>query len=293
MPSPLPDVPQETFQALAPVFDELERVPKFFELGKADASFKQRDRAVPWSCTLEEGLIMERVAKAMGATQGFEIATAFGFSALFLARALKPQNGRLLTVDCYIEETKGSCVYSSEEISAHVAEVRAAIERGQSPGGLTRAKELARLAGVADAIDFGVGASPQDIPALVGDRRFDIVHIDGGHFGDQPTKDIDAVLPFLQPRCAVFFHDDNNEWVERAVKRAESALGSRAWRFDTYYSLTMVARNLTPAVEAVVAELEGISRPLWWHAGQGIKQRSGWLKRFLPMQLIRECLRRK
>ncbi len=288
----LKETGEATRALLAPVFASLERVPKLFELGEWDASYKQRERPVPWSCTLEEGLIMQRVLEVIEAKQAFEIATAFGFSGLFLARALEANCGRLLTVDCYIEETKASCVYSPEEIAHHVQQLRSELAQGRSPDGLRRAREVAQVAGLEGTIDFAVGMSPNDVAGLVGDQRLDAALIDGGHFGDQPTQDFEAILPFLQPCCAVFFHDDNNEWVRRAVQRAEAALGSPARHFDTYYSLTMVSRGLSERAESVIKNLGLIRRPWWWHLLNGAKRNAGWLKPYVPIDLIRRvCVR--
>lgn len=275
----LQEISPGTIAAISSALVFLEPVPKWCEIDKWDASYKMPAKPFPWSCTMQEGLIMERILRAIRAKNAFEIATAFGFSSLFLGRAVQANNGRLISMDCYIEETVGSCVYSPEELARHVEQVRTEVAAGHLPEGMEVARRNLQLARLENVIDFVVGASPHDVPAHIGSCRLDAALIDGGHFGDQPTQDLEAILPFLEPTCAVFFHDDKNEFVRRAVRRAEAALGSTAVRLDTYYSLTLVARGLDAQAQLIVNELASIKRPWWWHTFEIVKENAPWLKR--------------
>lgn len=234
-----------------------------YSLDDLDKSRKLRDKAFPYSCTDEEGLVLYHVIRAHGLRSGFEIATAFGYSSAFIGLGLAANEGRLVTMDCYVEEWKESFEYEMDELIEAVRVVSERVEEGVLPSGLAMANEQLEALGLADTVTLSVGISPGSVPEALAGAKLDFAMIDGGHFGDQPTADFEAVAPFLAPRCAVFFHDNNqNEAVERAVARAEAELGSGAVVFPTRYNLTLVGRGLDPA--AISA-----SRHLLLRAGVG------------------------
>jgi predicted O-methyltransferase YrrM len=231
---------------MAPVFNLLEQVKKPTRY-KWDVSYKLKTREYPYSCTLEEGLAIYHVISENRLASGYEIATAFGLSSVFIGLGLAESGGKLLTLDCYVEESAESDVYSPEDIRRHVETLNQGLAKGQKPEGLKIAEKLANAAGVSDAIIFKTGCSPEDVGHLLEGKSIDFAFIDGGHFGEQPTLDFDAVEPFLGPKCAVFFHDNNgNPAVARAIAKAEKAMGQAAQPFQTYYRLTLVSRGLDP-----------------------------------------------
>lgn len=243
---------------------QLERTRKQDERSSRDASYKLPEKPFPWSCTVEEGLIMAYVIEQNDLRAGFEIATAFGFSSFFLAQGLKANGGALVSLDCYVEESAESYFYSTEELQSHLVKLRESVKTGTLPSGLSHARAFAAEAGLEAQVDFQIGASPGDVPACVGDRQIDFALIDGGHFGDQPTVDFRSLQPFLAERCAILFHDNNqNEAVERAVLAASAALGEPPVVLDTYYSLTLVSRKLDPECVRALKAFRRPSRPLW------------------------------
>ncbi len=246
--SELEAIASSTLPALAPVLAQLEKTEKTNERTDWDASYKLRTQPYPWSCTLEEGLIMEYVIAANGLKLGFEIATAFGFSALFLGRGLRENGGRLISLDCYVEEVAGSFRYTAREMRQHLALVKERVAAGTLPDCLAQARESARAIETQDNVDFAIGVSPEDVAPLLRGRTVDVALIDGGHFENQPTLDFRAVQPFLAEKCAVFFHDNNeNQAVEAAIGYAMRALKTEATVLNTYYSLTVLGRGLDPA----------------------------------------------
>jgi predicted O-methyltransferase YrrM len=252
----------EIGQRLMPLFSTLERVNKH-EYSKWDASYKLKTRDFPYSCTLEEGLVLYYLIRENKLTNGYEIATAFGLSTIFLALGAERTGGRVVTLDCYIEESKESYIYSPEEIEEHVSTLHERISAGYQPNGLEMARKLAALASVQDRIDFKVGTSPQNVAASLEGRRIDFAFIDGGHFGDQPTLDFEAVQSSLGEKCAVFFHDNNNNpAVERAIAKAELFLGTKSFRFNTTYQLTLVSRGIDPESIKPILELPKRRAPL-------------------------------
>lgn len=225
-------------------------------LDEFDQSWKLPNKPFPYSCTDEEGALLAAVISHNELTRGFEVATAFGYSAAYAGLGFAKTGGRLQTMDCYVEEWKEKYNYEPEEMKQAVAEVLSRRERGELPFGLQMAREIARLVGVKDRIEFHIGLSPTDVPALLGGSRLDYAFIDGGHFGDQPSIDFRTLLPYLADRCAVFFHDNNdNLSVEAAVRLAEKELGVQSLRLPTRYGVTLVGRGLKPDTAAQLAPL--------------------------------------
>ncbi|MHB1833744.1 MAG: class I SAM-dependent methyltransferase [Solirubrobacteraceae bacterium] len=228
--------------------DVLELVDEPEAIDDLDKSRKLRDKAFPYSCTDEEGLALYHVISSNGLANGFEVATAFGYSTAFMGLAAKRNGGKLVTLDCYVEEWKESFNYEPAELEQAIEATTAAIKEGRYPSGLATADGCLAALGLRETVILTLGVSPQHVGRAVGDLPLDFVLIDGGHFGDQPRWDFEAVAPNLADRCAVFFHDNNgNQAVERAVAAAEEALGSTAVVLPTRYRLTLVGRWLDPA----------------------------------------------
>jgi hypothetical protein len=177
---------------------------------------------------------------------GFEIATAFRLQHIVSRISISKNGGKCISLDCYIEEFKEDYLYNESELISASEKIRLEIESGKLPVGLDMAKNIAKRLGVENVIDFKVGLSPNDVPKVIGERKIDFAFIDGGHFGEQPTKDFLAVLPYLSDKCAVLFHDNNfNRDVYRAVIEAKKRLNSSETRVHTRYNLTLVGRNLS------------------------------------------------
>jgi predicted O-methyltransferase YrrM len=240
---------------MRPMQDALELVDEAEAIDDLDKSRKLRDKAFPYSCTDEEGLALYHVIRSNGLRYGFEVATAFGYSTAFMGLAARENGGEVVTLDCYVEEWKESFNYEPAELEQAIADTTAAVKEGRYPSGLATADQCLAALGLKETVVLTLGISPQHVARAVGALTLDFALIDGGHFGDQPTWDFEAVAPYLAHCCAVFFHDNNeNPAVERAVAAAEEALGSEAVVFPTRYRLTLVGRGLDPAtVDALSA----------------------------------------
>jgi hypothetical protein len=234
------------------VLEKMEGVQELLELahkprmiGSINRSWKLKTKKFPYSCTDEEGLMLYFTIVENNFKSGFEIATAFGYSTAYLGIAFQRTGGKCISLDCYIEEFKEDFLYDESELISASEKIRLEIESGNLPVGLDMAKNIARRLGTENVTEFRVGLSPNNVPEVIGERKIDFAFIDGGHFGEQPTKDFLAVLPYLSDKCAVLFHDnDGNPYVRKAVKEAENLLGSQAITMHTRYSLTIVGRKL-------------------------------------------------
>jgi hypothetical protein len=219
-----------------------------------DNSYRLPDKPLPYSCTDEEAMLLGYTIRENKLRNGFEVATAFGFSSLAMGLALRANGGRLLSMDCYVEEEEESIYYKTELVEAACARVQERIARGGVlPRGLDFARCHAEAMGLADTVAYVVGVSPTHIGGHLKritseNGPLDLAFIDGGHFGDQPLLDFLAVAPYLsKSRCAVFFHDFDgapNNSIGRAVAEAERQLGSEAVVLATRWKLTLIGRGL-------------------------------------------------
>jgi predicted O-methyltransferase YrrM len=237
---------KEVLEKMKVVQELLEPVNHSHRVSSIDRNWKLKTKKFPYSCTDEEGLMLYFTIVENDFKSGFEIATAFGYSTSFLGLAFQKTGGKCISLDCYIEEFKEDYLYNESELFSASEKIRSEIDIGKLPVGLDMAKNIAKRLGVENVIDFKVGLSPNDVPKVIGERKIDFAFIDGGHFGEQPTKDFLAVLPYLSDKCAVLFHDNNfNRYVYRAVIEAKKRLNSSETRVHTRYNLTLVGRNLS------------------------------------------------
>jgi predicted O-methyltransferase YrrM len=236
---------KEVLEKMKVVQELLEPVNHSHRVSSIDRNWKLKTKKFPYSCTDEEGLMLYFTIVENDFKSGFEIATGFGYSTAFLGLAFQKTGGKCISLDCYIEEFKEDYLYNESELISASEKIRSEIDIGKLPVGLDTAKSSAKRLGVENVIDFKVGLSPNDVPKVIGERKIDFAFIDGGHFGEQPTKDFLAVFPYLSDKCAVLFHDNNgNPYVQKAVIEAEKLLGSQAITMHTRHSLTIVGRKL-------------------------------------------------
>ena len=215
-------------------------------MGVRDQSWKMVGKKFPYSCTDEEGSVLYDVLTENYLKSGYEIATAFGYSSLYLALACAQTNGSFVSMDCYVEEGKEDYHYTIKEMRRATQETRRGVADGAAPRGLTIARENLSRLGLKKEVEYVVGLSPEDVSLVLGPQRLDFAFIDGGHFSEQPTHDVEAVIDRFGSKYAVFFHDNNsNQSVERAIERAANALNGEVVVFNTKYNLTLVHRGLT------------------------------------------------
>lgn len=235
---------KQIVHSLAPIKNVFEVVEDPQSLDTYDRSKKLKERNFPYSCTDEEGLILHEAVWLLNLTSGFEIATAFGYSSLYLGLAFRKTHGKLNSLDCYVEEWKDSFYYDFEELRIITDKVKKEIEAGNPPLGLKYALSNRNKLGLQKNINYSTGISPQDLPVVI-KNKIDFAFIDGGHFGDQPTNDFLGIYPYLTDKCVVFFHDNNgNPYVDKAIKTAEEKFGTQAINFNTRYQLSVIGRNV-------------------------------------------------
>ncbi|MEM6469414.1 MAG: class I SAM-dependent methyltransferase [Planctomycetota bacterium] len=240
--------------SMKPLIETLEPAlfPTQLPLDELDWMYRLPEKKFPYSLTFEEGMLIYHLIRANQLSSGYEIATAFGFSGCFIGRALHENGGNLLTVDAYIEEDQEDFLYSLEATRKHVASMRDVIEsedRSQWPLGLQWAKAASEKLGIQDSVEFRVGCSPDDIGGITGQRTFDFAFIDGGHFGEQPVKDFDAVSENLNDqKFLIVFHDTQCEAVAKGVHHAAVRTGCKPWSLHTRNRLVVMGRGLDESI---------------------------------------------
>ncbi len=149
-----------------------------------------------------------------------EIGTGFGISATFLAAvaATLPQGYEVVTVDPFVEDQhtdRASVHDAGYDPTAVDYTQNLSYQSFQALG-----REFAELT-VQQVLDY----SPQCFahPAIAG-KMFDVVFIDGNHFGEQPTIDFEGALAVTHPETLFLFHDGHAPGVVPLLEklRAES-----------------------------------------------------------------------
>jgi caffeoyl-CoA O-methyltransferase len=125
--------------------------PDELQLALQDATRERTGRAAGMQIGDDQAVLMEIIARAMGARRALEVGTFTGYSALAVARGMGPE-GRLLCCDV------------SEEWTAI-------------------AREYWVRAGVADRIELRLGAGLETLRSLPAEEQFDLAFVDADKTG--------------------------------------------------------------------------------------------------------------
>ena len=134
--------------------------------------------------------------------RGYEIATAFGISALAAGLGFKQTSGKLVSMDCYIEEgfNDAGTYIGAEKILPK-----------ETPRGYKCALNLMNHFQLENVVSLEIGWSPDDVPDIIkkhfSQGTLDYVFIDGGHFEKQIIADTESILPFIDSNTFIFYHD--------------------------------------------------------------------------------------
>ena len=188
-------------------YSSLIELSKQFNLGfnlepSIDDSLKLSNHYHPWSMREHEAKIVYDLIIQNQLKSGFEIATAFGISASVMGQALKITNGKLVTMDAYVEENFN---YSGGY------DINTKLVKNIDADGYKMAKALIEVLGITDNVALEIGWSPDDTGTIIertfGSTKLDFAFIDGGHTQAQIDADVKAVFPYLADDCILLFHD--------------------------------------------------------------------------------------
>lgn len=179
---------------------DLQNPPVEYELWGDGISLKMKDHRFPMSLMAVEFNFLKDLIIRYNLKRGYEVATGFGVSSVAAGLGFKKTNGFLITMDSYIEE-------NSEN---HI------VYRNSSPKTFTETDGYKSVRFLIDKFDLNnhiiptVGWSPNDVDKVLEpykNFKFDYVFIDGGHFPEQIIKDVEAIVPYLDEKYIIVFHD--------------------------------------------------------------------------------------
>lgn len=192
-------------------FDELVELSESFDFdfklekihNNGDFNLKLSNHFHPWSLKETEAKIVYDIILKNNLKYGFEIATAFGISSCVMGQALKITEGKLVTMDAYVEEHFNHA--GGYNINTNIKKTE------DTADGYKMASNLIKYIGLSDYVSLEIGWSPNDVPSIL-DRHFenvklDFAFIDGGHSVEQIHADTDVILKYLNDDSIIFFHD--------------------------------------------------------------------------------------
>jgi predicted O-methyltransferase YrrM len=175
----------------------------------------------PKSLTETEFLFIKDLIIRYNLKNGYEVATGFGVSTLAAGLGFKQTGGKLITLDSYIEEyTQDYKKYWHKNPEVY-----------KNSDGWKSVNCFIEHFGLQEVITPKVGWSPDDVGSVIEEytkKSFDFAFIDGGHFSEQIIKDVEAILPYMDSKFVMVFHDTfPNFFTEKVMVYLEKTFGER------------------------------------------------------------------
>jgi hypothetical protein len=167
------------------------------------ANLKLRNHPYPWSIIAAEFDTLYNIITMNNLKRGYEACTGVGISGLAAALAMKETGGKVVSLDCYVEEHNNYWTYTDEKFNSEKTKVT-------DSDGYKSVFYLREIFGVQDQFIPEIGWTPDDVPATLEKHyteSLDYVFIDGGHLPEQVIADITAVLPYTNKETIWTFHD--------------------------------------------------------------------------------------
>lgn len=192
-------------------FDELVEQSESFNLdfklekiyNNGDYNLKLSNHFHPWSLKETEAKIVYDIIVKNNLKFGFEIATAFGISSSVIGQGLKITNGKLVTMDAYVEEYFNHSQQYGIDTKL--------IKTPETADGYKMASNLINNNNLSEIVSLEIGWSPDDVPSILNkhfqNTKLDFAFIDGGHSFEQIQADVNVILNYLNDDSIIFFHD--------------------------------------------------------------------------------------
>jgi predicted O-methyltransferase YrrM len=149
----------------------------------------------PISVGEDECMAFGRLVRGMRPEHCFIIGNAFGLSSAYIAHVMKQHGGKtVVTLDDQSEGNGQRCAKIAQELADRV--------------------------GVGDILTNKKGRSPENTKEAAGDRKYDLIFIDGLHRHPQVTYDFDGVQPIAEDRTVFVWHDG---WIPGIPESVEAA----------------------------------------------------------------------
>lgn len=153
----------------------------------------------PASVTETEFEFLKNTIIKYGLKNGFELGTAFGISTTALGIGFKETQGKLITMDAYVEEHLNDFRYENANIQKYYE-----LDGWKSVNYLIEHFRLQNI------VTPTIGWSPNDTGVIISQNttnKIDFVFLDAGHFPEQIMKDLGVIKPFLDSEYVIALHD--------------------------------------------------------------------------------------
>jgi predicted O-methyltransferase YrrM len=184
-------------------------------------SLKMTNHDFPYSITEDEFIFLKNLIIENNLKNGFECATGFGVSSVAIGLGMKETNGKLVTMDAYVEEYVNHPNSYENLIPNTYKEM----------DGYKSASYLIEHFRLKDTVFPEVGWSPIDISKSVSKHiteKLDFVFLDSGHFPEQLIKEVDVIFDLLSTNFIIAFHDTYpNFFTYDVVNYIQNKLGAK------------------------------------------------------------------
>jgi predicted O-methyltransferase YrrM len=173
-----------------------------YQIHSMGHALKMVEHANPVSITYKEFLFIKEFIVNHKLKCGYEVATAFGISALSAGLGFKETGGKLVTMDAYIEEKYD---YDLGYIGKQ--------ETYQDADGYKSTQFLINQFDLKETIIPKIGWSPTDTKQVISEvfdlqsQKLDYVFIDAGHWNEALLMDVESIVDLLADKFVVFMHD--------------------------------------------------------------------------------------
>lgn len=156
----------------------------------------------PLSIKEEEFNYLKDIIIRYNLKKGFELATAFGVSSIAIGLGMKETNGKLVTMDAYVEESCNNWeAYRNKDPIVNTEAI-----------GYKSVNFLIKEFDLENIVFPEFGWSPIHTEKCIRNHfsegeKLDFVFLDAGHFPEQIMKDILGFHPFLGDKFVLAFHD--------------------------------------------------------------------------------------
>ncbi|HET8937858.1 MAG TPA: class I SAM-dependent methyltransferase [Polyangiales bacterium] len=232
-------------------------------------------RPTPISIGEDECGVFGALVHRFAPKQCFIVGNAFGFSAAYIALAMRDSG------------------------ADHVIAMDAETE-GDGPQVANVARGLAKRLNV-DLLKIKKGFSPQDTPGAVEAPAYDLVFIDGNHESPYVRNDLHGVMPYIHDDTVIVFHDFFFEGVRDGVAAALD-IGLHCLWLPTSCEMVVATRSAKRFAELRALFPEGTDNPLqhrtslaknmlWWARAVGV-HREVWVEKLTGVGPLRPAASR-
>lgn len=199
-----------------------------YERKEEEHIIRMADHHFPSSISEDEANFIYDLIVSHNLTRGYEIATGAGISAMVTGRAMKQTRGKLVTLDCYLDEEWGKI-------------------GNPDSYGWKSIHQLIKFYNLDTVFPF-IGWSPTDTLASLGSifdfskEKLDYVFIDGLHTEKAFRKDLLSVISLLDDKYILFTHD--TERIPGGIKLAETLLGCPAKDTKCRYNMKYICKGI-------------------------------------------------